>query len=35
MGQVPGGVHLISTPQDVGSLDVKNPDQLAFVTQTT
>jgi len=35
MGQVPGGVHLISTPEDVATLDVANPDQLAFVTQTT
>jgi len=35
MGQVPGGVHLISTPGDVATLNVSNPDQLAFVTQTT
>src|SRR5215475_11657769 len=35
MGQVPGGVHLISAPGDVAALDVKNPNQLAFVTQTT
>ncbi len=35
MGQVPGGVHLISTPEDVATLNVTNPDQLAFVTQTT
>jgi 4-hydroxy-3-methylbut-2-enyl diphosphate reductase len=35
MGQVPGGVHLISTPADVATLNVKNPEQLAFVTQTT
>src|SRR5919109_5023573 len=35
MGQVPGGVHLISTPEDVATLNVKNPEQLAFVTQTT
>jgi len=35
MGQVPGGVHLISTPEDVATLNVANPEQLAFVTQTT
>jgi len=35
MGQVPGGVHLISTPEDVATLNVANPQQLAFVTQTT
>ena len=30
-----GGIYLIETPEDVGKLKVKNPDQLAFVTQTT
>lgn len=35
MGQVPGGVLLISTAQDVAALDVKDPDKLAYVTQTT
>ena len=35
MGQVPGGVHLISQPEDVATLNVANPEQLAFVTQTT
>ena len=35
MGQVPGGVHLISTARDVGGLQVKDPDKLAYVTQTT
>ena len=35
MGQVPGGVHLISTARDVDDLKVKDPAQLAYVTQTT
>ncbi len=36
MGQAPeGAVLLISEPEDVGGLQVNNPDQLAFVTQTT
>jgi len=35
MGQVPGGVRLISTVADVERLNVKNPDSLAYVTQTT
>ena len=35
MGQVPGGVHLISTARDVAGLQVKDPDKLAYVTQTT
>ncbi|MBL8709305.1 MAG: 4-hydroxy-3-methylbut-2-enyl diphosphate reductase [Rhodospirillaceae bacterium] len=35
MGQVPGGVLLISTAQDVAALEVKDPDKLAYVTQTT
>jgi len=36
MGQAPdGAVLLISEPEDVAGLDVKDPDKLAFVTQTT
>jgi 4-hydroxy-3-methylbut-2-enyl diphosphate reductase len=35
MGQVPGGVHLISTARDVDKLHVKDPGKLAYVTQTT
>ncbi|HJW01961.1 MAG TPA: 4-hydroxy-3-methylbut-2-enyl diphosphate reductase [Azospira sp.] len=35
MGQNPGGMVLVETSADVASLDVKNPDQLAYVTQTT
>jgi 4-hydroxy-3-methylbut-2-enyl diphosphate reductase len=30
-----GGIHLVETPDDVASLEIRNPDQLAFVTQTT
>ncbi|MSP89584.1 MAG: 4-hydroxy-3-methylbut-2-enyl diphosphate reductase [Alphaproteobacteria bacterium] len=35
MGQIPGGVLLISTPDDVAGLKVANPDKIAYVTQTT
>ena len=35
MGQVPGGVLLISTLRDVKELQVKDPEKLAYVTQTT
>lgn len=35
MGQIPGGVHLISEVEDVAKLKVKDPDQLSYVTQTT
>lgn len=35
MGQVEGGVLLVSTPEDVTGLSIKNPEKLAFVTQTT
>jgi 4-hydroxy-3-methylbut-2-enyl diphosphate reductase len=35
MGQIPGGVLLISTAADVATLEVADPDKLAFVTQTT
>jgi len=30
-----GGMYLVETPEDVANLEVKNPDELAFVTQTT
>lgn len=40
MGQVEGnpneqGMYLVETPEDVAKLRVKNPEMLAFVTQTT
>lgn len=36
MGQLPdGAVTLVETPADVDRLEPKNPDKLAFVTQTT
>ncbi|TDQ77543.1 4-hydroxy-3-methylbut-2-enyl diphosphate reductase [Dongia mobilis] len=35
MGQIPGGVLLISTAADVAKLEVADPEKLAFVTQTT
>jgi 4-hydroxy-3-methylbut-2-enyl diphosphate reductase len=34
-GRVNGTVHVISTPEDVAKLQVRNPDKLAYVTQTT
>ncbi|PKO47263.1 MAG: 4-hydroxy-3-methylbut-2-enyl diphosphate reductase [Betaproteobacteria bacterium HGW-Betaproteobacteria-22] len=33
--QANGGMYLVETPQDVAGLQVKNPEKLAFVTQTT
>ncbi|MCP1726223.1 4-hydroxy-3-methylbut-2-enyl diphosphate reductase [Natronospira proteinivora] len=30
-----GRIHLVEVPEDVDKLDVKNPDSVAFVTQTT
>ncbi|NWG72521.1 MAG: 4-hydroxy-3-methylbut-2-enyl diphosphate reductase [Parvularculaceae bacterium] len=35
LGQIPGTVHVISEPHDVHSLEVADPDRVAFVTQTT
>jgi 4-hydroxy-3-methylbut-2-en-1-yl diphosphate reductase len=35
MGQSEGGMYLVEGPQDVAGLEVRNPDNLAFVTQTT
>ena len=35
MGQSDGGMHLVETVADVAGLAVRDPDNLAFVTQTT
>ncbi|HJV24789.1 MAG TPA: 4-hydroxy-3-methylbut-2-enyl diphosphate reductase [Aromatoleum sp.] len=35
MGQVKDGIHLVEKVEDVAALDVADPDQLAYVTQTT
>ncbi|HEX8615317.1 MAG TPA: 4-hydroxy-3-methylbut-2-enyl diphosphate reductase [Telluria sp.] len=35
MGQTEEGMHLVETVADVASLQVKTPDQLAYVSQTT
>ena len=35
MGQADAGMHLVETVADVASLQVGNPDQLAYVSQTT
>jgi len=34
-GRISGGVLLVTQPEDVKSLDVRDPDKLAYVTQTT
>jgi len=34
-GRVKGGVYLVSSKEDVWNLIVKNPEKLAYVTQTT
>ena len=34
-GRIPGGVLLVTQPKDVAKLKVRNPDMLAYVTQTT
>lgn len=34
-GRIPGGVHLVSCAADVARIDVRDPDKLAYVTQTT
>lgn len=35
IGQVPAKVHLVQTVEDVPLLQVKDPDKLAYITQTT
>ncbi len=34
-GRIPGGVHLVSSAADVPSVHVRDPDNVAYVTQTT
>ncbi|TXH76289.1 4-hydroxy-3-methylbut-2-enyl diphosphate reductase [Thiobacillus sp.] len=35
LGQSDGGMYLVETPEDVASMQVCDPDKLAYVTQTT
>jgi 4-hydroxy-3-methylbut-2-en-1-yl diphosphate reductase len=35
MGQASEGMHLVETLEDVGKLQISNPQQVAYVTQTT
>ncbi|TEA79515.1 4-hydroxy-3-methylbut-2-enyl diphosphate reductase [Allopusillimonas ginsengisoli] len=35
LGQSEGGMYLVETPEDVAALQVADPENLAFVTQTT
>ncbi len=35
IGQVPGTVHLVQTAADVAGLTVRDPEKLAYITQTT
>ena len=35
MGQVDGGIHLVESVADVARLSVRDPERLAYVTQTT
>lgn len=35
MGQSEGGMYLVETPEDAVNLEVKDPNKLAYVTQTT
>jgi len=35
LGQANGGMYLVETPADVASLQITDPDKLAYVTQTT
>jgi 4-hydroxy-3-methylbut-2-enyl diphosphate reductase len=34
-GRIKGKVHVLSTPEEVEALEIADPDQLAYVTQTT
>jgi len=35
MGQAEGGMHLVENVEDVSRLEVRNPEELGYVTQTT
>ncbi|MBT9568154.1 MAG: 4-hydroxy-3-methylbut-2-enyl diphosphate reductase, partial [Thiobacillus sp.] len=35
LGQSRAGMYLVETPEDVATLEVNDPDKLAYVTQTT
>lgn len=35
LGRIPGVVHLVSEPEDVAAVQVKDPNMLAYITQTT
>ncbi|MFQ5936851.1 MAG: 4-hydroxy-3-methylbut-2-enyl diphosphate reductase [Acidiferrobacterales bacterium] len=35
LGQSDGGMYLVETPEDVERLEVQDPENLAFITQTT
>jgi 4-hydroxy-3-methylbut-2-en-1-yl diphosphate reductase len=35
MGQIDGGIHLVETLADVAKLAIRDPDNVAYVTQTT
>jgi 4-hydroxy-3-methylbut-2-enyl diphosphate reductase len=35
MGRIPGGCRLVSTAEGVASLEVRDPQKLAYITQTT
>ena len=35
LGQIPGTVHLISDVEEVDNLVIKDPDKVAYITQTT
>jgi 4-hydroxy-3-methylbut-2-enyl diphosphate reductase len=35
MGQIDGGIYLVESPEDVAKLQVREPERLAYVTQTT
>ncbi len=35
MGEAPDSIHLVSTVADVDALEVRNPDKISYLTQTT
>jgi 4-hydroxy-3-methylbut-2-enyl diphosphate reductase len=35
MGHAPDAIHLVETPEDIATLEVRDPDRVAYISQTT
>jgi 4-hydroxy-3-methylbut-2-enyl diphosphate reductase len=35
MGHAPDAIHLVETPEDIATLQIRDPDRIAYISQTT